>query len=120
MLIPSAAGDQGLTRFILQESTSSQILLDSSVANDQIATEDWYPLRFEPDWHSAGRQYILMVSSTNTSDDQGLKFLYSPQSDFDRGNLYQNGEPSEEDLVLQYGCATGLRKIWLTGQVQKP
>jgi len=120
MLIPSAAGDQGLTRFILQESTSNQILLDSSVANNQIATEDWYPLRFEPDWHSTGKQYILMVSSTNTPGDGGLKFLYSPQSDFDRGILYQNGEPGEEDLVLQYGCATGLRKIWLTGQVQKP
>ncbi|MBN2116884.1 MAG: DUF2142 domain-containing protein [Anaerolineales bacterium] len=120
MLIPSAAGDQGITRFVLQESSSNQILLDSLVTNNQIATEDWYPLRFEPDWKSAGKQYVLMVSSTNTPDGQGLKFLYSPQSDFDRGNLYQNGEPGEEDLVLQYGCATGLRKIWLTGQVQKP
>ena len=25
-------------------------------------------------------------------------------------------QPLQEDIVLQYGCATGLRKIWLTGK----
>lgn len=30
--------------------------------------------------------------------------------------LYENGEPIPEDLVLQYGCVAGLRKIWLTGK----
>jgi uncharacterized membrane protein len=116
LLIPSASGDQGSTRFVLQDSTGEQTLLDTSIANAQIATEDWYPLTFEPDWHSAGKHYILTVSSANTATGQGLQFLYTPQSDFDLGDFYENGTPLEEDLILQYGCVTGLRKIWLTGK----
>jgi len=120
LAIPSAPGDKGTTRFLLQDPTNTQTLLDTSVVNDQITTEDWYPLRFSPDWHSAGKQYVLTVSSTNTPGAQGLKFLYTPQSEFDLGNLYENGEPIREDLVLQYGCVTGLRKNWSIGQASKP
>ncbi len=116
MLLPSAAGDQGQTRFILQDPISDQTLFDAFTVNGQITTEDWYPLDFNPDWHSAGKQYILMVSGTNPPNDQGLRLFYAPSSAFDRGILYENGEPREEDLVLQYGCATGLRKIWSSGQ----
>lgn len=115
LIIPSIAGDQGLTHFVLQDSTGGQTLLDTSITNDQITTEDWYPLRFDPDWHSAGQQYVLEISSTSATPEAGLRFLYSPQSDFDLGDFYENGQPVEEDIVLQYGCVTGLRKIWLTG-----
>jgi hypothetical protein len=94
--------------------------LDTSIANDQVTAEDWYPLRFPPDWHSAGKQYVLEISSGNTQGGRGLKFLYTPQSEFNLGNLYQNGVFIKDDLVLQYGCATGLRKIWPSGQVLKP
>jgi hypothetical protein len=41
--------------------------------------------------------------------------FFTPQPEFDLGILYENGERLEEDMVLQYGCITGLRKIWLTG-----
>ncbi len=116
LIFPSVPGDQGITRFVLQDATNSQTLLDTSIANAEIPREDWYPLSFEPDWHSAGKQYVLTISSTNTTVGQGLRFLYTPQSDFDLGDFYENGTPLEEDLVLQYGCATGLRKIWLTGK----
>jgi hypothetical protein len=105
---------------VLRDSASGQTLLDTSVSNDQITTEDWYPLHFNPDRHSAGRQYILEISNANASLEQGLKFLYTPQSEFDLGTLYENGAPLQDDLVLEYGCATGLRKIWLTGQALKP
>lgn len=115
LIIPSAAGEEGSTRFTLQDPASGQTLLDTSVANKQVTAEDFRPLPFEPDWDSAGKQYVLTISSTNTPGGQGLKFLYTPQSDFDLGDFYENGVPLQEDLVLQYGCTTGLRKIWLTG-----
>jgi len=116
LLAPSVPGDQGSTHFVLQDPVSGQTLVDTSLANDQIATEDWYPLHFDPDWHSAGKQYILTASGTNTLSDQGLRFIYTPQSEFDLGNLHENGQLLQEDMVLQYGCATGLRKLWLTGK----
>jgi uncharacterized membrane protein len=116
LLIPSVTGDKGITQFILQDSVSDQTVIDHSVANNQILTEDWYALRFNPDWHSKGKQYILEILSTNTPPDHGLKLLYTTQSEFDLGNLYENRELVQEDIVLQYGCATGLRKLWLTGK----
>jgi uncharacterized membrane protein len=115
LILPSIPEDQGVTRFVLQDSINGETLLDTSITNTQISTEDWYPLRFEPDWHSAGKEYILTISSTNTTTRKGLRFLYTPQSDFDLGDFYENGVRMEEDLILQYGCATGLRKLWLAG-----
>jgi uncharacterized membrane protein len=112
-ITPSTASAPGITRFILKDASSQQALLDTSVANDQIQVDSWYPLRFDPDWDSAGKQYILKVFG---EDDHGLQLLFTPQSEFNLGNAYENEELREEDLVLQYGCAAGLRKIWLTGK----
>lgn len=120
IIFPSVPADKGITHFVLQNSTNNQTLLDTLIPNEQVTAEDWYPLEFAPDWHSAGKQYTLTISNAGTAAGQGVKFLYTPQSDFDLGNFYENGTPLEEDLVLQYGCAAGLRKIWLTGQVLKP
>jgi uncharacterized membrane protein len=116
LLTPSITGDQGTTRFILQNAPSKKTLLDTSVTNDQILEETWYSLRFDPDWQSAGKEYILRILSANTSAGHGLKLLYTPQSEFNLGDLRENGQLLDEDVVLQYGCATGLRKIWLTGK----
>jgi hypothetical protein len=116
LLTPSQPPDQGVTRFILQNQVSDQTLFDTSTMNNQISAETWVPLRFDPDWHSAGKTYLLKISSTNTAAGQGLKLLYTPQSEFNLGDLHENGQLLRDDLVLQYGCATGLQKIWLTGK----
>jgi hypothetical protein len=100
----------------LKDAENNQILIDQSITNDGILMEDWYPLRFNPDWGSAGKQYILTIQGINAATGQGFKILYTTQSQFDFGNLHQNGQPVQEDIVLQYGCVAGLRKIWLTGK----
>ena len=112
---PSATSDTGMTRFLLENEAGTQTLLDTSVANEQVQAETWYPLRFEPDWNSAGQHYVLHILGMDVSPEQGLQVLFTPQPEFNLGNSYENGQPLEDDLVLQYGCATGLRKIWLTG-----
>jgi hypothetical protein len=116
LLTPFMPGDQGTTRFILQDQLRTHTLMDSSITNDQILAETWYPLSFDPDWNSAGKGYVLKILGADTSSSQGLRLLYTPQSEFDLGNLYENGQPLEEDIIIQYGCITGLRKILLTGQ----
>ena len=115
LVTPSNAAAQGTTRFVLEDLSSTQVLLATSIANDQIRAEDWLPIRFKPDWDSAGKQYRLEISSRNGSPDQGLQLFYTPQSEFNLGNSYENGQALEQDLLLQYGCVTGLRRIWLTG-----
>jgi uncharacterized membrane protein len=116
LLTPSGSNDQGATRFILQNPKSGQTLFDTSILNNQISAETWVPLRFKPDWHSAGKTYLLRISGGNTLAGQGPRLLYTPQSEFNLGDLFENGQPLKDDLVLQYGCATGLQKIWLTGK----
>jgi uncharacterized membrane protein len=117
ILLPSSTiAKKGTTRFVLKNPSSEGPLLDTSLPNEQIHAETWYPVRFEPDWNSAGKRYILEILGMTTSPQQGLQFLYTPQSEFDLGKLYENGQLLEEDLVMQYGCVTGLRKIWLTGK----
>ena len=116
LLTPSITQDKGITRFILQDPLSNHTYMDSSVPNDQISAETWYPLHFNPDWDSAGKQYILKILGTNTPTGQGLKLLYSSQPEANLGNLSENGEPLQEDIILQYGCVTGLRKLLLTGK----
>jgi len=101
---------------IVQEEVSDQILLDTAVVNSQFSAGDWVPLRFKPDWQSAGKTYLLKILGTNDSTGQGPKLLYTPQSEFNLGDLYENGQLQKDDLVLQYGCVTGLRKLWLTGK----
>ena len=114
ILFPSDSRTDGITRFILQDPVNNQILMDTQMQNDKITLEDWYPLRFDPDWDSNGNQYVLKVLSSNTSIGQGLRLFYSSQPEF-RGNLYENGQLMQGGIALQYGCITGLRKLWLTG-----
>ena len=116
LVAPSTTGDQGTTRFILENPLRNQTLLDESIPNEQVQAEDWYPLRFEPDWNSAGKQYILQILGDGTPTGQGLKFLFTPQPEFNLGDASENGQFIEQDIVLQYGCVNGLRKIWLTGR----
>ena len=113
---PSNAAPQGATRFLLEEGSGTQILLDTSIADNQIPAGDWLPIHFGPDWDSAGKQYRLEISGMNGSSDQGLQLFYTPQSEFNLGNSYENGQALEQDLILQYGCVTGLRKLWMTGK----
>ena len=115
LLSPSASTATGMTRFLLQDPAGNRVL-DTSIENNAISTEDWYPLRFEPQWGSAGKQYLLEILGTDTAAGSGPRVLYTVQPEFDLGNLAENGEPLEEDIVLQYGCVTGLRKMWLTGK----
>jgi hypothetical protein len=114
LLTPASPVSQGTTHFLLQNQASDQMLLDTSIQNSQVSADDWFPLRFDPDWGSAGKEYILKILSTDATTGQGLKLLYTPQSEFNLGDLYENGQLQKDHLVLQYGCVTGLRKIGLT------
>ena len=114
-ILLSPSGDAGATRFILHDRTS-KVLSDTSVMNSQISTEAWHLLRFEPDWSSDGKQYVLEVFGIETPAGQGLRIFYTTQPEFDLGNLFENGKFLKEDILLQNGCVTGLRKIWLTGR----
>ena len=116
LVTPSKPGDSGTTRLLLEDTSKAIPILDTSLSRDEIRAETWHSMRFPPIWDSTGKQYLLTVLSLNASSNQGLQFLYTPQPEFNLGNLYENDQLLEEDLVMQYGCVTGLRKLWMTGK----
>ncbi|MDQ3006715.1 MAG: DUF2142 domain-containing protein [Chloroflexota bacterium] len=116
LLTPSSIENNTATRFVLEDPASNQNLLDTSATNDLILSETWHKLHFDPDWHSAGKKYILKIFSVDTPPGLGLRLRYSQQPQSELGSLYENGQLLQEHIVLQYGCITGLRKIWLTGK----
>lgn len=114
-LSPFTPAGEGATRFVLREAGSNRVVLDTSIAHDAISTDDWYRFGFEPDWTSAGKQYVLEILGPDALSGQAPQVLYTAHPEFDLGDLSENGQLLEEDIVLQHGCVTGLRKIWLTG-----
>jgi uncharacterized membrane protein len=114
LLIPADGQNQGTARFVLREDKSGEALLDTLLASDQVSIDDWYSLRFAPDWLSAGKHYTLEIYSANGSSDTGVSVLYTRQPEFNLGDLREGSQVLEEDIVVQYGCATGLRKLWMT------
>lgn len=112
----SSPGDRGTTRFIVQDASSGETLLDTSVVNSKFPTEDWYRLSFEPDWGSAGKEYTLQIIGAESPASHGPQVLFTTELESGLGNLSENGQELQEDILLQYGCTTGLRKIWRTGR----
>lgn len=115
-LSPSTPTGEGSTRFVLRDAGSNRVVLDTSIATLAVPTEDWYRFSFEPDWTSAGKQYELEILGTDAPAGQAPQVLYTTHPEFDLGDLSENGQLLEEDIVLQHGCVTGLRKLWLTGR----
>lgn len=115
-LLPPASGGEGTTRFILRDVTADEVVREASLTNSTIATENWYPLHFEPIGESAGKQFRLDIQGTAASDNQSPRILFTTQPEFDAGNLSENGQARQEDVVLQHGCETGLRKLGLSGK----
>jgi hypothetical protein len=113
LLHPSGPDDGGTTHFIVRE-PGGKSLLEGSAPNNRVAPDEWYPLRFEPEWESDGKVYELAILGSEPSLGQGLQAFYTLQPEFDLGPLAENGQPLQEDLILQYGCITGLRKLWMT------
>lgn len=111
LVSPSMLEGAGATRFSVRD--GSRMIFDTSIMSGQISTEDWYPLRFDPQWDSERKGYVLEVLAMDAPAGQGLQLFYTTQPEFDLGNLLENGQPMQEDIVLQYGCVTGLRKMWM-------
>jgi hypothetical protein len=111
----SAADREGSTGFILQELERALVVLDRSVPNGQMPGGAWFALRFEPDWESTGKLFTLTIRGGGSPAGQGIRVAYTLRPEYTVGQLYESGQPVEQDLVFQYGCIAGLQRIRLTG-----
>jgi hypothetical protein len=54
---------------------------------------------------------MLTIQSENPDGARGVSISYSFRPEYPSGKLFENNEPVGHDIIFQYGCLTGLRKI---------
>ncbi|WKZ46804.1 MAG: DUF2142 domain-containing protein [Anaerolineales bacterium] len=100
-------GDQadpsGMTEFVLRDVNQSREIIRKVVSNSEFPAGSWFTLRFDPDWESLGKFYLLTISSQDT----GPQIAYSLRAEYPAGKLFENDVPMQEDLIFQTGCIAG-------------
>lgn len=107
------AEPNGTTGFHLKNVQLEQTITNVRVANSELPHNGWYTLRFQPDWESNGKFYLLTIIG-NQQSEAGPRFAYSLKPEYPAGKLFENNQPLDKDLIFQTGCLTGLEKILQT------
>jgi hypothetical protein len=100
----------GAVEFTIQDVEESYAIAQSSTQNDKIPNDDWYSINFPPEWESANKLYTITIQGTSRAND-GPLLAYSVRPEYPLGILFENGEPLEDDIIFQYGCIAGMKKI---------
>lgn len=106
----SKANPSGTTKFILQDVDQGREIIQETVSNAEFPNGDWFTLHFAPDWESLGKFYLLTI----TSDTTGPQIAYSLRAEYPAGKLFENDQPTPQDMIFQTGCVAGwdaLRRV---------
>ncbi|MBI5962436.1 MAG: DUF2142 domain-containing protein [Chloroflexi bacterium] len=103
----SASDLKGITNFSLVDAKTNREVASSSVSNADLPEKSWYTLTFPPNWDSSGRLYVFNI---NTANGQGPRIAYSLQQEYIEGDLYENSDTINRDMIFQMGCASDRMK----------
>lgn len=99
------------TRFEVGGQVQGRPLQAATIANDQLPTEGWVYIDFEPVVESRGKAFWVRVSHEGAGEGAGPRLGMTIQREYERGVFYQGGEESKRDLFFQYGCVSGLERL---------
>jgi len=102
----------GKTKFTIRDETLGVIAAENTIENSKLPEDDWYIIRFQPDWSSAGKLYTLTIQGVEGFSTNGPLLALSLKPEYPYGTLYENGNVVEDDIIFQYGCITGLEKLF--------
>jgi hypothetical protein len=106
----SEADPKQKTEFILKDVGLNKEIAGADVLNSELPIGDWYTLNFPAEWESNGRFYLLTILSNGQGN--GPQIAYSLKPEYMSGKLYENEEPINKDMIFQWGCVTGLEKVF--------
>jgi uncharacterized membrane protein len=106
----TGADPKGITEFVLKDVYLGQTITSIDMGNSELPHGDWYSLRFQPDWESNGKFYLLTILG-NTHSSSGPRAAYSLRPEYPAGKLFENDQPLDKDLIFQTGCLVGLEKL---------
>jgi hypothetical protein len=98
---------KGITDFSLVDAKTNREVVSSKVSNANLPEKSWYTLTFPPTWDSRGRFYLFNI---NTADGQGPRIAYSLRQEYVEGDLYENSNTINRDMIFQMGCAADRMK----------
>lgn len=97
------------TLLISLANLGGEVIYKDELPVTNITEQGWQSISFPPIWDSGQNAYLLtLTSSASTSE---FTLAYSLRPEYDEGKLYENSEPIENDLIFQYGCIAGWKKL---------
>jgi uncharacterized membrane protein len=108
-LDPSGSSPQGHTQFSLVDATTGREVSSTSVSNVDLPKKTWYTLTFPPVKDSLGKLYLFTIRA-GAGEGAGPRIAYSLQQEYIEGNLYENSDDINRDLIFQMACVAGWDK----------
>jgi hypothetical protein len=113
----SSANPFGSTAVLLRDPPRDLTLVEETFPNHMLPHRNWLSLLFPPQGQSKGHLYLLRLRA-EPGQGPGAQVALSLHPEYTIGNLSRGSQPSELDIVFQYGCLTGLEKVLRGGRSQ--
>jgi len=110
---------EATTTLNLRAPTEEKDVVNTTFINSDIAKDGWLTVNFNPEWQSANQLYILSLQGSSAEPaplSGGIQVAYSLKSEYHTGKLFENTTAMGQDMIFQYGCLTGLQKLWQNGK----
>jgi hypothetical protein len=98
----------GSTTFTIQIANTKELLLKTTIANNQMPQKNWLTLPFQRLETSRGLDYLITVTSTDANPADGIRMAVSTRKEYWRGALSISGKSVDHDLLFNYSCAIGI------------
>lgn len=106
----SSSEPAGSTTVVLRDPPRDLILVEETFPNRRLPHRAWLTLSFPVQDRSEGHLYLLSLRAGPGRGPGAQVALTTLALDDSLGQLYLGSEPSELDIVFQYGCLTGLER----------
>jgi uncharacterized membrane protein len=106
--VDSPRKETGSTTFTIQTAKTKELLLKTTIANNQMPQKNWLTLPFQRLETSRGLDYLITVTSTDANPADGIRMAVSTRKEYWRGALSISGKSVDHDLLFNYSCAIGI------------
>jgi uncharacterized membrane protein len=98
----------GTTTLSLRAPTEEKDVVTKTISNASISPGGWITAAFPVEAASLSQLYLLKLTG---SSPNGIHVGYSEKAEYLGGKLFENDQPVSQDILFQYGCVAGLRKL---------
>ena len=98
----------GATTITVVDMSLGEVVTGQVVPNLIFSKQDWTTIFFPQVPDSAGKRYMVLITSPVTKNENAVKLSLSYRQEHLDGDLLINEQPVDSDLIFQYGCCVKL------------